>query len=154
MRRWPGVPTIADGLRLPAAGDLLVLRALYERGGTAVAVDDDTMLEAVCLLGVHTGIFVCLEGGATSAAALALKAEGWLDPCQTVTLFNNGSGLKHAHLRPALGGAQPWGVPAARRPEPGSASSLPNGARFRAVASFTPARSARPLWTAGLTGVS
>ncbi len=63
-----------------------------------MAVDDDRMLEAVRLIGAHTGIFACPEGAATLAAALQLKAEGWLRPGETVVFFNTGSGLKYTHL--------------------------------------------------------
>lgn len=96
---WQGAATVADGLRVPAAiGDFLILQALRASGGTAIAIEDGRMLEAVRLMGAHTGIFACPEGGATLAAAIALREQGWLGAEESVVLFNTGSGLKYAHL--------------------------------------------------------
>ena len=90
---------IADGLRVPAAvGDFLILRALRESQGTAVAVPDEAMIEAANLLGRTQGIFACPEGGATLAAFQHLRGQGWIGEDETVVLFNTGSGLKYAHL--------------------------------------------------------
>jgi len=96
---WSGARTIADGLRVPAAvGDFLILRALRESGGTAVAVPDDEMIAAANLIGRTQGIFACPEGAATLAAFQRLRAQGWIGDDETVVLFNTGSGLKYAHL--------------------------------------------------------
>jgi threonine synthase len=96
---WQGAKTIADGLRVPAAvGDFLILRALRESQGTAVAVPDEAMIEAANLLGRSQGIFACPEGGATLAAFQHLRGQGWIGEDETVVLFNTGSGLKYAHL--------------------------------------------------------
>jgi threonine synthase len=96
---WQGAKTIADGLRVPAAvGDFLILRALRESRGAAVAVPDEEMIEAASLIGRTQGIFVCPEGGATLAAFQRLRNQGWIGDDETVVLFNTGSGLKYAHL--------------------------------------------------------
>ena len=96
---WRGAQTIADGLRVPAAvGDFLILRALRESNGSAVAVPDEAMIEAANLLGRSQGIFACPEGGATLAAFQHLRSQGWIGDDETVVLFNTGSGLKYAHL--------------------------------------------------------
>jgi threonine synthase len=96
---WQGAATLADGLRVPAAvGDFLILRALRESGGTAVAVPDGEMIDAANLIGRTQGIFVCPEGGATLAAFQHLWEQGWIADDETVVLFNTGSGLKYAHL--------------------------------------------------------
>jgi len=96
---WQGAKTIADGLRVPAAvGDFLILRALRESGGTAVAVSDDEMMEAARLVGSTQGLFVCPEGAATLAAFTRLRARGWIGDNETVVLFNTGSGHKYVHL--------------------------------------------------------
>ncbi|MCS7283252.1 MAG: threonine synthase [Anaerolineae bacterium] len=93
---WENAQTIAAGLRVPAAvGDFLILRALRESGGTAVAVSDEALLEGQRLLGRTEGIFACPEGGATVAALKALLESGWIDPSERVVLFNTGSGLKY-----------------------------------------------------------
>jgi len=96
---WQGAETVADGLRVPAAvGDFLILRALRESNGTAVAVPDKDLIEAANLIGRSQGIFACPEGGATLAAFQYLRSQGWIGDDETVALFNTGSGLKYAHL--------------------------------------------------------
>lgn len=96
---WQGAKTVADGLRVPAAvGDFLILRALRESGGTAVAVSDQEMIEATMLIGRTQGIFACPEGAATLVAFRRLRSQGWIGDEETVVLFNTGSGLKYAHL--------------------------------------------------------
>jgi threonine synthase len=96
---WQGARTIAEGLRVPAAvGDFLILRALRESNGTAVAVSDQEMIEAAKLIGRTQGIFVCPEGAAPLAAFQRLRRQGWIGDDETVVLFNTGSGLKYAHL--------------------------------------------------------
>lgn len=96
---WSDAATVADGLRVPAAvGDFLILRALRESGGTAVAVADAAMMEAANRIGRTQGIFACPEGGAVLAAFLRLRREGWIEDHEKVVLFNTGSGHKYEHL--------------------------------------------------------
>jgi threonine synthase len=96
---WEGAQTIADGLRVPlAVGDFLILRALRESSGIAVAVPDEEMIEAARLVGHSEGIFPCPEGAATLVAFQRLRSQGWIGNEEKVVLFNTGSGLKYAHL--------------------------------------------------------
>jgi len=96
---WPDARTVADGLRVPAAvGDFLILRALRESGGTAVAVPDAAILEGTRLLGRTQGIWPAPEGGATVAAFLELRRQGWVRDGETVVLFNTGNGAKYSHV--------------------------------------------------------
>ena len=96
---WQGAKTIADGLRVPAAvGDFLILRALRESGGTAIAVSDAEMVDAARVIGRTTGIFACPEGAATLVAFQHLRRKGWIGDDERVILFNTGTGLKYAHL--------------------------------------------------------
>jgi threonine synthase len=96
---WQGASTIADGLRVPAAvGDFLILRALRESGGTAVAVSDQEIMEAAKLMGRTQGIFACPEGAATLAGFQRLRRQGWIGDDEIVVLLNTGSGHKYAHL--------------------------------------------------------
>ena len=97
--KWEGAKTIADGLRVPAAvGDFLILRALRESNGTAIAVDDKEILEGSNSIGRNEGIFAAPEGGATHAALKKLVASGGISKNDTVVLFNTGSGHKYMHL--------------------------------------------------------
>ena len=96
---WPNARTIADGMRVPAAvGDFLILRALRESRGTAVAVPDAEILDATYRLGKTTGIWPAPEGGATLAALLRLKNAGWVRDGESVVLFNTGNGAKYSHI--------------------------------------------------------
>ncbi len=96
---WQAAQTIADGLRVPVAvGDFLILQALRESSGAAVAVSDKEMLESAKLIGRTQGIFVCPEGAAPLVAFQTLRREGWIGDNEIVILFNTGSGLKYTHL--------------------------------------------------------
>ena len=74
------------------------MQALRESGGTAIAVDDEEILDAVAMMGAQTGVFPSPEGAATLAAQIQLLRSGWIQPDETVVLFNTGSGLKYVHL--------------------------------------------------------
>lgn len=96
---FPNAKTIADGLRVPSAvGDFLILRALRESNGTAIEVTDEELMDGTNLIGRTEGIFAAPEGGATLAALLKLKNDGWIKNNESVTLFNTGSGHKYMHL--------------------------------------------------------
>ncbi len=93
---WENARTVAFGITVPKAlGDFLVLRSLYGTGGTALAVDDDALLAGQRELASTEGVFVCPEGGATLAAAVALRERGWIRSGERVLLINTGSGLKY-----------------------------------------------------------
>jgi threonine synthase len=79
-------------------GDFLILRALRESRGTAVAVPDAEILKATYLLGGTAGIWPAPEGGATLAALLRLKKDGWVRDGESVVLFNTGNGAKYSHI--------------------------------------------------------
>jgi len=99
---WENPHTVASGLRVPAAvGDFLMLRALRESGGCAVAVADEELIEASHQLARHTGIFPAPEGGATLAALHKLREQRLVDPDERIVLFNTGTGYKYLE---ALGG--------------------------------------------------
>ena len=93
---WQDAHTLAAGMRVPAAiGDYLMLDALRESGGGAVAVADEEILEWVPKVSSLEGIFVCPEGAATAAALARLLQDGTISPDETVLLLNTGSGLKY-----------------------------------------------------------
>lgn len=96
---WEGAYTVADGLRVPSAvGDFLMLRALRESGGTAVAVSDTALMAAQMRMSSLEGTFACPEGGAALAALERLLADGWISPQEQVVLFNTGTGLKYPDI--------------------------------------------------------
>jgi threonine synthase len=92
-----GAQTIAAGLRVPKPlGDRLILRALRESNGTAIAVADEEMIEARALVAASEGLQTCLEGSATIAALRRLLASGWIKPGECVLCLNTGTSLKDA----------------------------------------------------------
>jgi threonine synthase len=96
---WKDAETIAAGLRVPSAiGDFLILRALRESNGTAIAVPDNELLEAAKMIGSTQGLFVCPETAATLVAFHKLRGRGWIHDDESVVLFNTGSGYKYSHL--------------------------------------------------------
>ena len=98
---WENASTYAAGLRVPGAvGDFLILGALRESEGGAVAVPDREMQEWVGAVGAATGIFAAPEGGATAAAVPRLKEMGLIGAGDEVVLFNTGSGLKYVGMEP------------------------------------------------------
>ena len=96
---WENAHTIAAGLRVPAAiGDYLILDAVRESGGTAVAVSDAEILDAMRTIASLEGIWPAPEGAATLAGYLRLRAEGWLAAETETVLMVTGSGLKYLEL--------------------------------------------------------
>jgi threonine synthase len=93
---WENAATIADGLRVPRAiGDFLILRAIRESGGTALAVSDREMVDGMLVIGSHEGVSAAPEGGAAWAAIKALVEKAAIKPHETVVLFNTGGALKY-----------------------------------------------------------
>ena len=94
--RWENARTVAAGICVPkAVGDFLILRAVRESGGRALAVDDDAILAAVEDCARHDGLLMCPEGGATLAAYRLALAGGLVGPDDEVVLFNCATGLKY-----------------------------------------------------------
>lgn len=94
--RWEDAHTVAAGIRVPkAVGDFLILRAVRESGGRAVAVGDPAILQAVADCAEKDGLLLCPEGGATLAAYRSALAAGWVEAEDEVVLFNCATGLKY-----------------------------------------------------------
>jgi len=88
--------TVADGLRVPKAiGDFLVLRAVRESAGAAVAVSDTDMVTGMRDLGRLEGISAAPEGGAALHAVRVLQAQGRIQSHHRVVVFNTGGALKY-----------------------------------------------------------
>ena len=94
--RWENAHTIASGIRVPrAVGDFLILRAVRESGGIAMAVDDPAIEAAVEACAREDGLLLCPEGGATLAAYHQARARGLVGAEDRVVLFNCATGLKY-----------------------------------------------------------
>ena len=90
---WPNPQTVAAGLRVPGPlGDRLMLRALRESNGGAVAVSDAALQDAAQQLQTIEGIDAAPEGGAALAGAVELKRRGQIRGDERVILFNTGAG--------------------------------------------------------------
>jgi threonine synthase len=93
---WEGASTIADGLRVPRAiGDFLILRAVRESGGTALAVADRAMIDGMLEIGSCVGVSAAPEGGAALAAIKRLLDDRLIKRDDSVVLFNTGGALKY-----------------------------------------------------------
>ena len=93
---WENASTVASGLRVPKPlGDFLILKAVRESGGTAVAVSDTELLDAGIQLASEEGLFVAPEGAACVSALEKLLQSGFLKPDEKIVLYNTGSGLKY-----------------------------------------------------------
>ncbi|MFA6031782.1 MAG: threonine synthase [Myxococcota bacterium] len=94
--RWEDAHTVASGIRVPkAVGDFLILRAVRQSGGKALAVGDPAILRAVDDCARQDGLLLCPEGGATLAAYRQALADGLVDEEDEVVLFNCATGLKY-----------------------------------------------------------
>ena len=91
-----GTHTLAFGINVPKAlGDFLVLRAVRESEGTAVAVTDEAILAELAALAAAEGTWICPEGAACLAASRELRESGWIAEHEQVVVLNTGTGLKY-----------------------------------------------------------
>jgi threonine synthase len=94
--RWENAQTIASGIRVPqAVGDFLILRAVRESKGFAIAVSDDAISAALDEVARAEGFLVCPEGAATYAAYRQSLADGRVKKTERAVLFNCATGLKY-----------------------------------------------------------
>ena len=94
--RWENPATVATGIRVPrAVGDFLILRAVRESGGAALAVSEEAILEAVENAARDDGFLLCPEGGAVLAAWRLARERGLVAASEVVVLFNCANGNKY-----------------------------------------------------------
>jgi threonine synthase len=100
---WPDpIGSAAFGITVPAPlGDQLILAALSETAGTAVAVTDPELLADLQEFGGMEGLLLCPEGAAGLTATRRLRADGWIGPDELVVVLNTGAGLKYPDALPA-----------------------------------------------------
>ncbi|MDG2168196.1 MAG: threonine synthase [Opitutales bacterium] len=93
---WQNAHTVAAGIRVPVAvGDFLILRAVRESGGFAIAVDDETITAGLEEVSKEEGLLLCPEGAATYAAYKQSIDKGLISPDDSAVLFNCATGLKY-----------------------------------------------------------
>ena len=94
--RWEHAETAAAGIRVPQAiGDFLILRAIRESGGAALAVSEAAIAAARDDAARDHGLLLCPEGAATLAAYHQARAAGLIGASDRAVLFNCASGLKY-----------------------------------------------------------
>ena len=94
--RWEGAATIATGIRVPkAVGDFLILRAVRESKGSALAVSEEMIAAAVEMAAEKDGMLLCPEGGAVLAAWQTALAAGLVGKQESCLLFNCANGNKY-----------------------------------------------------------
>jgi threonine synthase len=123
--RWPDADTFAAGIRVPQGiGDFLILRAVRDSGGFAIAVGDDAIAAAWREVAAVEGLLLCPETAATYAAYKTALADGRIGPGERIVLFNCASGLKYpmpeAGVPLKLGAAVDWRRVAEALPADGS----------------------------------
>jgi threonine synthase len=93
---WENAHTVASGLRVPKPlGDFLILEAVRDSGGTAIAVSDAELIDAGIQLATDEGMFVAPEGAACVSALQKLLANGFLKKSERIVIYNTGAGLKY-----------------------------------------------------------
>ena len=94
--RWENAHTIAAGIRVPQAlGDFLILRAVRESSGFAIAVDDKAIAAGLDEVARTEGFLMCPEGAATYAALKQALGDGRIRREERAVLFNCATGLKY-----------------------------------------------------------
>ena len=94
--RWEGAATMATGIRVPkAVGDFLILRAVRESGGAAIAVEEEAIMEAVDDAARLDGMLLCPEGGAVLAAWRQAVEQDLVGKDERAVLFNCANGNKY-----------------------------------------------------------
>ena len=98
---WAGAHTCASGLRVPAAvGDFMILEAVRESGGCAVAAAEGEIVGAMRRTASFTGLSICPETAACVLAVRSLIDDGRIRPDERVVIFNTGSGAKYVESVP------------------------------------------------------
>jgi threonine synthase len=93
---WENPRTHAAGLRVPGPlGDRLILRAVRESGGDAVAVSEEDIRTSTEWLATQTGIDAAPEGGCALAVLRQMRRDGRIDESAEVVVFNTGSGASY-----------------------------------------------------------
>ena len=112
---FPNARTIASGIRVPVAvGDFMILDAVRESQGCALAVDEEQIRPWMELSVRSTGIAICPESAACVGALKHLVRTGWIRPEERVVLFNTGAAQKYVEAlqvdmrRLEVGKPPPW----------------------------------------------
>lgn len=93
---WQDAHTVAAGIRVPVAvGDFLILRAVRESGGFAMAVSDEDIMAMRDAIAADEGFLLCPEGAATAVAYRRALEQGLISKDDRAVLWNCATGLKY-----------------------------------------------------------
>ena len=93
---WDNAQTVASGIRVPAAiGDFLILDAIRQSDGCALAVEDEHIINVRDMISKEDGLLLCPEGAATAAGYQIALEKKIINEDEKVVLFNCASGLKY-----------------------------------------------------------
>ena len=93
---WKDVYTKAAGIRVPVAvGDFLIIRAVNESKGFAIAISDEEIMQTRDRVANTDGCFLCPEGAATMRAYEKALSKKLITKQDKVVLFNCATGLKY-----------------------------------------------------------
>ena len=93
---WDNAQTVASGIRVPAAiGDFLILDAIRQSHGCALAVEDEHIINTRDMISKEDGLLLCPEGAATAAGYQIALEKNIINKDEKVLLFNCASGLKY-----------------------------------------------------------
>jgi len=93
---WENAFTKAAGIRVPVAvGDFLIIRAVRESNGFAIAISDEDIMDTRDRVASVDGCFLCPEGAATMSAYEQAMSSKLITPNDKVVLFNCATGLKY-----------------------------------------------------------
>lgn len=93
---WEGADTMATGLRVPAAvGDFLILDAVRQSGGAAIATPEEDLAELMALAGRLEGISLCPEAAVALGAVRTAIARGIVSAEEEILVFNTGAVQKY-----------------------------------------------------------
>ncbi len=94
--RFPNAATVASGIRVPAAvGDFMILDAVRESGGLALAAPEADIPKWMRLANSLEGISLCPETAVCLGALEKLLATGAIQPGENVLIFNTGAAQKY-----------------------------------------------------------
>ena len=93
---WDNAQTVASGIRVPVAiGDFLILDAIRQSNGCALAVEDEHIINTRDMISKKDGLLLCPEGAATAAGYQIALEKKIINEDEKVVLFNCASGLKY-----------------------------------------------------------
>jgi threonine synthase len=95
-KKFEHAATIASGIRVPAAvGDFMILDAVRESGGVALATPEADIPTWMRLASSREGLALCPETAVCFGALEVLLKKGTIQPADRILIFNTGAAQKY-----------------------------------------------------------